>query len=87
MLLFEDVDNGKDGGDDNDGGGNGPIGGGHGNKPTRYREKGEDRRHMTINLNLTMLMPCTTMMSTMIMPRTTTKTLVKSRLGRCLCDY
>ncbi len=41
MSLFEDANDGEDGGNGNDGGGDGFKGGRHGNKPTRYRGIGK----------------------------------------------
>ena len=41
-MFFEDINDGNNKGDDNDGGGVGSSSGGHGNKPTRYRGKGKE---------------------------------------------
>jgi hypothetical protein len=39
VWFFEDIGDSNNGDNDNDSGGNGCIGGGHGNNPTRYRGK------------------------------------------------
>ena len=41
-MFFEDINDGNNKGDDNDGGGIGSSSGGHDNKLTRYRGMGKE---------------------------------------------